>query len=234
MSEWAPKRFWKSATVERDDKGFTVRLDERPVRTPAKRSLIVPTETIAVRIAAEWDAQTDKIEPLTMPWTRSANAAIDKVAVQCGEVKAHLAGYADTDLLLYRAEGPDGLVQRQRQGWNPVLDWIHDRYGVQLALAEGVMPISQDADSLLRLTATMDAMSDFQLTGFHDMVTLTGSFSLGIAAAESFQTPEAIWVLSRIDEDWQIDQWGPDDEALEQAKLKKAAFLHATELFHAA
>ena len=234
MSEWALKRFWTEVAVEAEAGGFTIRLDARPVRTPAKRALVVPTEVMADRIAEEWDAQTDAVDPKSMPWTRSANAAIDKVSVQRDEVKTYLGGYADTDLLLYRAEGPEGLIARQRAGWDPVLDWIATRYGVQLVQTEGVMPVSQAPEALAQLTQTMDNMSDFQITGFHDLVTLSGSFSLALATVEERHEPAAIWALSRIDEAWQIEQWGEDDEANEVAEIKKSAFLHAAEFFRAA
>ena len=233
MSEWAAKRFWKDVTVDCDDAGFSIRLDARPVRTPAKKALIVPTETMANQIADEWAAQADKINPLSMPWTRSANVAIDKVAVQASEVKAHLAAYADTDLLLYRAEAPQALIQRQHDAWNPVLEWVEARYGARLRPTTGVMPVSQDAVALARLVQAMEDMSSFRLTGFYDMVSLTGSFSLALACAEHHITPQLAWRHSRVDEDWQIDQWGDDEEAKLHAEVKKTAFLHATEFFDA-
>lgn len=234
MSEWAPKRFWTDVTVVSEADGFAIRLDSRPVRTPAKAALVVPTETMAARIAAEWKAQTEVINPKLMPWTRSANAALDKVATQLDEVKAYLGGYADTDLLLYRAKGPEGLVTRQRENWDPILDWIATRFGVQLVQTEGVMPVAQAPEALSRLTAAMDQMSVFQITGFHELVTLSGSFSLALAAVEKQRDPEVIWALSCLDEAWQIEQWGEDEEAKEALGIKKAAFLHATEFFEAA
>ena len=234
MSEWAPKRFWTDVTVVPESEGYTVRLDTRPVHTPAKRALVVPKEPMAARIAEEWAAQEDRVDPRRMPWTRSANAAIDKVADQRDEVKRYLAGYADTDLLLYRADGPEGLIDRQRAGWDPILDWIATRFGVQLVQTEGIMPVSQSPDDLAKLAQAMDDMSDFQITGFHDLVTLTGSFSLALAAIEKRAEPARIWALSRIDEDWQIEQWGEDEEAKAVAAVKKAAFLHAVEFFDAA
>ena len=234
MSEWAPKRFWTEVSVANEADGFVIQLDGRPVRTPAKRSLRVPTEAMAGRIADEWDAQTEKVDPQTMPWTRSANSAIDNVAQQRDAVTGFLADYADTDLLLYRAEGPEGLVLRQRQGWDPILDWIAGTYGVRLAMAEGIMPVSQDPGALQTLAAAMDDMSAFQITGFHDLVTLTGSFSLGLAVVGRQADLAEIWALSRIDEDWQIEQWGQDEEASEVAALKKKAFLHAADFFHTA
>ncbi len=233
MSNMAPKRFWQSVTVDTEDAGFVIRLDQRAVKTPTKRSLVVPTQAIAEKIAGEWDAQTDKVDPASMPWTRSANAAIDKVATQMDEVRGHLAGYADTDLLLYRAEGPASLVARQRERWDPVLDWVQDRFGARLVLTEGVMPVAQDAEVLAKVTGAMDDMTDFQLTGFYDLVTLSGSFSLAIATTERFQSADQAWGLSRLDEDWQIEQWGHDDEAFAQSQLKQASFLHAAEFFQA-
>ncbi len=234
MSEWAMKRFWTAATVEQGASGFEVRLDGRPVKTPAKRLLTVPTETVAVRIAAEWDAQEKAVDPMTMPWTRSANAALDKVATQREEVANHLADYAASDLLCYRADGPEALVSRQAEVWDPLLDWASDTFGARLKVTAGVMPIAQEQADIERLAARMRGMSAFQLTGFYDLVTLTGSFVLGLAAAEKRDDPKAHWALSRIDEDWQIEQWGEDEEAAEAAEIKRIAFFHATEFFHAA
>ncbi len=234
MSEWAMKRFWKAATFEQTDGGFDVRLDGRSVKTPAKRALILPTESMACQVALEWDAQEETVDPTAMPWTRSANAAIDKVSTQRLEVMGHLASYAETDLLCYRAEGPESLVERQNLAWNPLLDWTAEKYGARLTLASGVMPVSQSQANLERLAATMRGMSAFQLTGFYDLVTLTGSFLLALAATEGKESPEALWAHSRLDELWQIEQWGEDEEATEHAELKKTAFFHAISFYKAA
>ncbi len=234
MSEWAMKRFWKAATVEETGAGFSVMLDGRSVKTPAKRALTVPTEGMAARIAEEWQAQEETVDPASMPWTRSANAAIDKVSLQRREVADHLAGYAETDLLCYRADTPAALQERQALAWDPLLDWTQRTYGAHLSVTLGVMPISQTAPDIERLAAVMRGMSAFQLTGFHDLVALSGSFVIGLAATESVEPPEALWTKSRIDETWQIEQWGEDEEAAEHANLKKNAFFHAIEFFHAA
>lgn len=234
MSEWAARRFYKEATVEEEDGGFTVRLDGRPVRTPGKRPLVMPSELMARRVAEEWDAQEKLIDPRSMPWTRSVNSALDKVRTQRTEVEDHLVSYAGTDLVCYRAERPTGLVQRQCEVWDPVLEWLTQRYDVSLRVTSGVMPVAQEPDILPRLKRTMLPMSDFHLTGFHDLVTLTGSFALGLAAAESLQPAEDLWKISRIDEDWQAEEWGVDEEAAEAAELKRQAFLHAFAFFRAA
>ncbi|MEM8802380.1 MAG: ATP12 family protein [Pseudomonadota bacterium] len=234
MSEWAAKRFWTDVSVVAEEGAFAIKLDDRPVRTPAKRTLAVPTEAMARHIADEWQAQAEVIDPKSMPWTRSANAAIDKVAQQRDEVMEYLAGYADTDLLFYRAESPDALVERQRVQWDPVLDWIAIRYGAKFVQTAGIMPVSQSSEALMAVTGEMETMSDFQITAFHDLVTLSGSFALGLCVVEGLRDPGAIWDLSRLDETWQIEQWGEDEEAREVAELKKAAFLHATDFFRAA
>lgn len=234
MSEWNLKRFWTSVGIFGDGDAFAVRLDDRPIRTPAKRTLVVPSRTIAARIACEWEAQVEKVDPSTMPWTRSANAALDKVAPQRDEVIAHLASYAGTDLLSYRAEGPEDLVARQCAVWDPILGWVMQRFGVRIAVTQGVMPVRQDADAVARLAQAMAPMSDFQLTGFHDLVSLSGSFSIALAAVHELQPAPILWAASRVDEDWQAQQWGEDEEAKYEAELKKSAFLHATELYHSA
>ncbi|MEM7718434.1 MAG: ATP12 family protein [Pseudomonadota bacterium] len=234
MSEWAMKRFWKEASFEERPDGFEVLLDGRLVKTPAKRRLIVPTEAMAFHIAREWDAQDEVVDPRMMPWTRSANAALDKVAAQRLEVCEHLAGYAVTDLVCYRADGPDALVQRQSEAWDPVLEWIATKFGSRLNVTSGVMPVSQAKTDVDRLAATMRSLTVFQLTGFYDLVTLSGSFVLALSATESLHTPEELWSFSRIDEDWQIEQWGADEEAAEHAKTKKTAFSHAIDFFKAA
>ena len=234
MSEWALKRFWRAVSVEPRDSGFEVLLDGRQVKTPAKRVLLLPSAQIADHVAAEWEAQVETVDPTTMPWTRSSNAAVDKVATQRAEVAAHLAEYAGTDLLSYRATGPQALVDRQTAGWDPLLTWLGQRYDVRLSVTSGVMPVQQTSDSVRRLAETMQPMTDFQLTAFHDLVTLTGSFVLALAATEGKAPPEQLWELSRLDETFQIEQWGEDEEATELAAIKKSAFFHAHEFFHAA
>ncbi len=234
MSGWANKRFWQATEVSAEDGGFTVLLDGRGVKTPGKSPLVVPTERMAEAIAAEFDAQDEVVDPTTMPWTRSANSAIEKVATQRAEVEGHLIGYAGTDLLSYRADGPGGLVARQTEGWDPILDWAAERFDARLKVTSGVMPTEQDPEVLERLKGAMPPMSDFALTGYHDMVTLTGSYVLGLAMAEGRLQPDDAWALSRIDELWQIEQWGEDEEAEEHTEIKRQALLHATEFFRAA
>ena len=234
MSDWALKRFWEVVEVVPADNGFTVTLDGRNVRTPGKALLVVPTEEMAGKIATEWEAQQDRVDPRVMPWTRSANSAIDKLSVQRSEVENHLIGYAGTDLVCYRADGPVGLVERQIAAWDPILDWAEKRYGLRLLVTPGVMPVSQDAGSLAVLSNVMSSMNNFAITGFHDLVTLSGSYVIALSVVENAHNPHAAWNLSRIDEDWPIEQWGRDEEADTQAETKREAFLHAARFFTSA
>ncbi|SFU00813.1 ATP12 family chaperone protein [Sedimentitalea nanhaiensis] len=231
MSEWKQKRFWTAVTVVAVDDGHAVELDGRWVRTPGKAPLILPSRPMADAMAAEWDAQADAINPLTMPVTRSANSAIDKVIPQQAEVAEMLAAYGDADLLCYRAEAPEELVARQSEAWDPVLDWAHAALGARLTPHRGVIHHPQDADALAALAKRVHAMTPFQLAGFHDLVTLSGSLVLGFAAARGWRDADGIWTLSRLDELWQQEQWGPDEEAQEMAEIKRQAFLHAKRFF---
>ncbi len=231
MSEWKQKRFWTTAAVAPVEAGFAVELDGRGVRTPAKAPLVLPTEALAEAVAGEWAAQEGEVKPLTMPFTRSANAAIDKVRVQKGEVADMLAAYGDADLVCYRAEAPQELMERQAARWDPVLDWAEAALGVRLQPRQGVMHAPQEAAALARLREAVHEMSSFRLAAFHDLVSLTGSLLLGFAVARDWRPADEIWRLSRLDEDWQEEQWGPDEEAAEHEGIKRGAFLHAKRFF---
>ncbi|MEL6807015.1 MAG: ATP12 family protein [Pseudomonadota bacterium] len=234
MSEWKQKRFWKDTTAVETDGGWTIHLDGRSVKTPAKAGLIVPTHTMAIAIAAEWDAQEDVVVPTTMPFTRSANAAIDKVATQKSEVADMLAAYGDADLLCYRADAPAELVARQGEAWDPYLDWAASHLGARLAPRTGVMHESQNGEALKRLSDRVHALSEFELAAFHDLVSLSGSLVLGFAAAQDLNPLPNVWAASRVDEIWQQEQWGADEEAESVAEIKKISFFHAKSFFDAA
>ncbi len=231
MSDWKPKRFWTDSTVVEADSGYTVELDGRRVKTPAKAALILPTRAMAQEVAAEWDAQEKEVDPITMPFTRSANAAIDKVRHQHAEVADMLADYGDSDLLCYRATHPQALQQRQAEQWDPALDWAAEVLSARLLPVAGVLHQPQPAPSLDVLRNRVHAFDDFQLAAFHDLVSLSGSLILGFATAQNWRKADEIWTISRLDELWQIEQWGHDDEAHAAAEIKKTAFLHAKRFF---
>jgi chaperone required for assembly of F1-ATPase len=234
MSDWAPKRFWKETRAEACDDGFTVYLDTRTVRTPAKAPFVLPTRALAEACAAEWDAQGEQIDPSAMPMTRTANSAIDKVRVQHGEVAELLAAYGDSDLTCYRADTPAELVARQSEAWDPLLDWLEETHGARIAPRTGIMHAPQDAVALARLREAVHTLDPFRLAAFHDLVSLSGSLVIALAVQHGRLSPEDAWALSRIDEAWQIEQWGEDEEAAEHAALKRQAFLDAALFFRLA
>jgi chaperone required for assembly of F1-ATPase len=227
MSAWTPKRFWKTATAEAVEGGFTVRLDGRPVKTPAKAPLVLPTLAMAQAIAAEWDAQQGVIRPESMPVSRAAHSAIDKIAPQRAEVQALISAYGGTDLLCYRATDPEALVALESSGWDPLLAWAETALHAPLCVTRGISPVAQPAASLARLEAQVAALSDFELAGFHDLVAISGSLVLALAVFHGRIDAETAWRLSRIDEEWEIGLWGEDDEATKTAARRHAAFLAA-------
>lgn len=224
---WKAKRFWTHVSVTEDRGGFAVLLDTRRVHTPGNQPLIVPTRAMAEGVAAEWAAQDGEIRPLTMPVTRAVNSAIERVRPQKPEVAAMLAAYAETDLTCHRADTPVELAERQAQAWDPVLDWAARAHAAPLIPTVGVLPIAQPSESLGALSAHVAALDEFHLTALHDLVTLSGSLLLGLATAARHLDPDTAWSLSRIDEEWQIEQWGRDEDADEAAAIKRSQFLQA-------
>lgn len=233
MAEWEAKVFWKDVALAQVAGGFVVALDGRAVKTPGKQALVLPTRNLAEMVAAEWAAQSGVIRPETMPATRTANSAVEKVARAREAVIEDLAGYGGTDLLCYRAEGPASLTERQAAAWDPLLDWAAAALDARLNTGAGIVHVPQTPDALARLRAEVAAMDDFQLAAFHDLVALSGSLVLALAVVHGRHDPETAWELSRLDEDWQAEHWGRDDEAEAAAGLKRAAFIQAAR-FHAA
>lgn len=234
MNAWVAKRFWTDVAVVDEADGFAIHLDGRPVKTPAKAPLVVPSANMAEEIAKEWRAVDEKIDPEIMPFTRSANAAIDKVSVQFGEVADMLAAYGASDLLCYRAATPEGLVERQAAAWDPVLDWAYDTYGARLETTAGLMPVDQNEAAVLALSKPLSDSTPFQLTALHDLIALSGSLVLALKVTQGNLSPKDAWSLSRIDENWQAEQWGLDEEAEQLAQVKYLAFEHAAVFFQMA
>lgn len=231
MNDWVAKRFWTEVSVVPEQDGFAIRLDGRAVKTPAKAALIVPSDPLAQAIAAEWAQVEGKVNPNVMPFTRSANAAIDKVSVQFDEVALMLAAYGGSDLLCYRADGPEALIARQNAGWLPLLDWIEESFAVRLQTTVGLMPVAQDPKALNAIAAPLFSATAFELTAIHDLVALSGSLVLALAVLNRKTTPHEAWDLSRIDEHFQAEQWGADEEAQQMEETKRTAFFHAADLY---
>ncbi|TVP74172.1 MAG: ATPase [Rhodobacteraceae bacterium] len=231
---WVKKRFWSEVSVGAFEGGYGVTLDGRGLKTPAKSALIVPTEALAEMIAEEWRAQGEVIDPARLPATRAANSAIDKVRGQQGEVAEIIAAYGDSDLVCYRASVPEALVARESAAWDPLIDWTAHRYGVRPILREGVMHGPQPPALLLSFQAEIARLGAFELTAFHDLVAMSGSLIIGLAVIDRFATPDGLWLASRVDEDWQIEQWGSDPEAEALTEGRRDAFLQAARFYFAA
>lgn len=229
-----PKRFYREVTVAPRGAGHAVHLDGRPLRTPNKLVLVLPTSTMAEAIAEEWAAQGEHIDPMSMPLTRLANSVRDQVDGREQEVRADIVKYAGSDLLCYRADSPEGLVHAQAAAWDPVLDWARETIGADLAVCTGLMPVDQTADSRAAIEAAVAPLDSFRLASAHVMTTLLGSVLLMLATQAGRLTPDEIWKAAHVDEDWQIAQWGIDAEAARRQEGRKAEFLAAVRLYELA
>jgi len=207
------KRFYKSVGVAEEESGFSIRLDERPVKTPAKNPLLLPNRPLAEAVANEWDEQPEDIDTYKMRLTRLANSAIDRVTEHRDAVIREVAGFADTDLVCYRAADPVPLAERQEEGWGPLVSWVADRHGIEFTITTGLLPVDQSASSLMAVKAVVKSFDVFSLAGLHLVTSACGSSVLGLAVADGRIDGASAWELSLIDETFQIDNWGEDPEA---------------------
>ena len=207
------KRFYRHAAASPEDGGVAILLDDRPIRTPGRNLLRVPTEELAEAIADEWNAQGDKVDPQAMPLTGLANAAIDRVAPDPAAFARTLAEYGESDLLCYRADGPKSLVERQERIWGPLLGWAGTRFGVDFETTTGVVHRRQPADTVDRLGRAVAARGPFQLAGLAPLVTIAGSLVVALALAEGAIGLDKAWQAATLDEAWQAEQWGEDELA---------------------
>ncbi len=215
------KRFWTDVAIDADR---VVTLDGKPVRTPGKRVLVLPTDALAEAVADEWRAVGETIDPRTMPLTGLANAAIDPIAADQAGFAAGLARYAESDLLCYRADGPPLLVERQAAAWDPLLDWAAHRYDVRFEITSGVMHVAQPPQTIARLGAAMAAFDTFALAGLSPLVTLTGSLVIALALIERHIDADAAWAAAGIDEGWSVEMWGEDWQAAQSREAKRREF----------
>ena len=208
-----PKRFYKRAEAIAVEGGFSIALDGRPTRTPAREPLLLPTGALGAAVAAEWEAQTETIDPTTMPLTRLANVAIDGVARARDEVAAEIVKYAGSDLVCYRAEHPERLVAKQSLHWDPVLGFARDALKARFLLAEGVMFVGQPQEALEAVSAAIPRDDAFTLTALNVLTTLTGSALIALAVQRDALDVDAAWAAANVDEDWNAELWGYDHEA---------------------
>ena len=232
MKRPLPKRFYKDVAIGQGEDGFTVLLDGRPVRTPAKRPLAVASTGLAERLKAEWDAQPDVIDPAKMPVTRLVNTALDGVADNADAVLDEIVRFAGTDMICYRADSPERLVAIQQEAWDPVLEWAAGTLGARFILAEGVIHQEQPSQAIAAFAAALEKFrSPLELSCIHTVTTLTGSAILALAFAHGRLDAETVWKLAHVDEDWQIEQWGTDEEAFRRRELRRQELEVAAAVF---
>ncbi|NNM76960.1 ATPase [Sphingomonas sp. ID1715] len=205
------KRFWKEARAEDGQ----VLLDDRPVRTPKRNLLAIPSAPLADAVAAEWSAVGEELDPRQLPLTGLANAAIDIVAADHAGFADTLARYAETDLLAYRATSPDELIARQAQQWDPLLDWVRSRYDVHVEVVGGIMHRPQPDATIARLREAVLARTAFELAALSPIVTIGGSLIVGLALVERAFESDQLWSAVNLDELWQEELWGEDALAIE-------------------
>lgn len=215
------KRFWKEVTVAADR---VIRLDDRPVRTPGRVPLALPTDALAAAVAGEWRSVGDTVDPRAMPLTGLANAAIDRIGPDPAPFIAGLARYAEGDLLCYRADGPSELIAVQGALWDPPLTWAQHRYDVHFDRIFGIVHRDQPLATVTRLGDAVSALDPFRLAALSPIVTLSGSLVLALALLDGAMNADEVWKAAHVDEDWQASQWGEDPLATQARDAKRREF----------
>ncbi|MCY7397747.1 MAG: ATPase [Sphingomonas bacterium] len=208
------KRFWKEVALVEQDGGWSIVLDARPLKTPARATLVVGARGLADAIAEEWHACGEEIDPRAMPLTGLANAAVDHVALAPARFAADLAQYAEGDLLCYRAEHPPKLVAAQAAAWDPLLDWARQRFAIEFVVTAGIVHVGQPPATVARLAAALASASPFALAALSPIVTIGGSLVTALALFERAIDSDTAWAAISLDDRWQIEQWGADNEAV--------------------
>ncbi|HET9336151.1 MAG TPA: ATP12 family protein [Sphingomicrobium sp.] len=222
------KRFWKSAEVIEAGGGLVIALDGRRVRTPARAEMKLPTATLAEAVAAEWNGCGEEVDPRAMPLTGLANAAIDRIAPDQENYAAGIASYGETDLVCYRAEGPEALVRWQSDSWDALIDWARRRYDVDFVCQTGIVHVQQPEETVRKLGHAVKSLDAFQLAGLSPLVTIGGSLVAGLAVLEEMMPAEAAWDAVSLDDRWQLEQWGDDPEARTALDSRRRDFLAAS------
>ena len=225
------KRFYKAAGFTEAEGGFAVTLDGKPIRTPSGRHVVAPNRGIAEAIAAEWEAQGETIAPLTMPLTRFANS-VAEVGDHVDAVAEDAAKYLGTDLLFYRAGHPEGLVAREAASWDPVLSWAANELGAHFILSEGIKHVAQP-EQAIRAARTVFPADPWPVAALHVVTTLTGSALLALALLHEVLDPEQVWAAAHVDEDWNIEKWGLDEEVAARRAARLVDFTAAATILKA-
>jgi chaperone required for assembly of F1-ATPase len=216
------KRFYKTVSVTDD---LCIALDGRAVKTPLKSKLQLPTRKLADAVAAEWDAQGEKIDPGTMLFTKLANTAIDRVGPDRARIVSEVLEYAGSDLVCYRAETPEALVERHAKAWDPVIDWARTVLDAPFVVTTGIIHVAQPAAALKAHEAALATLNDFELSAYYSIMTMTGSALVAMMLARAAISPDAAWSAAHADEDYQIELWGQDYEAADRRAARHRDFL---------
>jgi chaperone required for assembly of F1-ATPase len=227
----APRRFYKFATVAPVGGGWGILLDGKPLRSPAKRAFVLPTEALATAIAEEWQAQGDRIVPQSMPLMQFAATAIDRLADQRNALIDEIAAYGGSDLVCYRADEPPSLVRRQEERWQPLIAWVAERYDVALNVTAGIVVVEQPAHTLATFRRVLEACDIFTLTALAGATSAAGSLVIALALAEDRLSAEEAADAALLDELYQAEKWGSDPEA-ERRRATIRADLAAAKRFH--
>ena len=223
------KRFYKEVAVVRTDLGWTVQLDGRPIKTQGGQPQVLPNEALAEMLAGEWRAQGEEIDPAAFRYRDMTDYALDVVEKDPRSVIDKLLGYAETDTLCYRADPEEALYRRQQEVWEPLLTALEAREGISLHRVSGVLHRPQPEVSMDRLRARLEALNAFELAALEQLTSLAASLCIGLAALESDADGEALWAAASLEEEWQADLWGREEEAEERRARRKADFLAAME-----
>jgi len=227
------KRFYKDVTTARTEQGWIVSLDERPLKTQGGQPQVVPSEALVERIAAEWREQGEVIDPASFRHRDMADYALDVVSADSSEVVRKLLGYAETDTLCFRADPEDPLYRRQQEMWDPILETMEAREGVKLHRISGILHRPQTAETREKLRARLEALDPFTLTALEQTTSLSASLCIGLEALQENADAEALWNAANLEEDWQADLWGRDEEAEERRSRRKSDFLAAIDFARA-
>ena len=223
------KRFYETVGVEKVKAGYQLTLDGRPIRSPGRRDLVLPSRALADAVGAEWEAQLETVDPTVMPTMSLVATAIDRVAPQREHVISTIAGFAKSDLLCYRAEEPADLTARQLVHWQPLLDWCAETFNTPLSITGGLMPLTQPKESIVGLRSIVATFDDLPLAALHEITTLLGSLVIALAIVKGRITVGQGVDAAQLDETYQIERWGEDAEAVSRRSKVRQDVLVAAE-----
>jgi len=219
------KRFYKTVSVDLlDEGGYMIQLDGRPIKTPLKQTLGVHSFSLAKAIAKEWDDQKDEIDLEGMLFTKLSHTTLDRVRAMNQDVLDEILSFAGSDLLCYRATEPNSLVVREQERWDPFLSWFESTYNIKMKTVCGIVHEEQNLEDLRKIADLLGTLDDFSLTAVHNITSLTGSALLALALVLGDWTSHEIWAAAFIDEDYQMERWGGDEEVIRRREMRRAEF----------